>query len=592
MMVTRRDPRESRKIATMAGENRTSHEQRARRLLPILDWGRRYDRSWLRGDVVAGLTVSALVVPKALGYAGIANVPIENGLYAAAAGAILYALFGTSRQIATGPSSALAAVAGSAVITAGVLGSDEATVLVAGVAFVAGVLFLLMAVFKLGWISEFLSRAVITGFLFGAAIDVTVGELEKLTGTESDGDNVWQELASWIQGLDDGLSGTTLLVGAISLVLLFGLRAVAPAVPGTLVVVVGGILASALLDLGAHGVALVGDVPRGLPVPSIPDLDLLWDNAATVGIAAVGIVLIGFSQTAGDARHFATKHRYRVDIDQETVAEGMANVGAGLIQGIPVSTSLSASSASDNAGARSQIASLSTGGAVVLTLLVLAPLFSDLPKAVLGAVIIEAVVMGMMDVPEMRRLRRVKRSDFWIAMAAILGVLTFGVLAGIVIGAVLSVGWLVYMSVSPAMPVLGRMPGSHIFREYESHPEDEQFPGLLALRVDGGLFFATADALGDRVRELSLTSEPPLTAVVIDCADIPFVDSEGSAKLGELAELARENGISVRLARVKPVVLEVLGRDGVLDSIGADHIHDDVNQAVETQLRTGAPSGP
>jgi len=570
-----------------AREDHQSKTGRLARLVPILDWGRRYDRSWFRGDVVAGLTVSALVVPKALGYAGIANVPIENGLYAAAAGTILYALFGTSRQISTGPSSALAAVAGSVVIMAGVAGGKEATTLVAGVALVAGLLFLLMAVFKLGWISEFLSRAVITGFLFGAAIDVSVGELSKLTGTEADGDNVWQEFASWIGGLDDGLSGTTLLVGAVSLVTLFGLRAVAPGVPGTLVVVVGGILASALLDLGSQGVALVGDVPRGLPVPMIPDLGLLWDNAATVAIAAAGIVLIGFSQTAGDARHFATKHRYRVDIDQETVAEGMANLGAGLIQGIPVSTSLSASSANDNAGARSPVASLSTGAVVVLTLLVLAPLFSDLPKAVLAAVIIEAVVMGMMDVPEMKRLRRVKRTDFWIAMAAIIGVLTFGVLAGIVIGAVLSVGWLVHMSVSPAMPVLGRMPGSHVFRELESHPDDDQFPGLIALRLDGGLFFATADALGDRLRELSLASDPPLTAVVLDCADIPFVDSEGSAKLGELAQLGRDNGISFRLARVKPVVLEVLSRDGVVEALGADHIHDDVSRAVEAELHGG-----
>jgi SulP family sulfate permease len=274
----------------------------------------------------------------------------------------------------------------------------------------------------------------------------------------------------------------------------------------------------------------------------------------------VGIVLIGFSQTAGDARHFATKHRYRVDIDQETVAEGMANVGAGLIQGIPVSTSLSASSASDNAGARSQLASFSTGVVVILTLLVLG-FFSDMPKAVPKDH--EAVTMGMMDVPELMRIRRVRRSDFRIAIAAILGVLSFGVLAGIVIGAILSVGWLVYVSTRPAMPVLGRIRGSHIFREHESHPEDEQIPGLLALRLDGGLFFATADALGDRVRELLVTSEPPLFAVVLDCADIPFVDSEGSAKLGELAELARDTGISIRLARVKPAVLEVLARDGV-----------------------------
>jgi len=172
-------------------------------------------------------------------------------------------------------------------------------------------------------------------------------------------------------------------------------------------------------------------------------------------------------------------------------------------------------------------------------------------------------------------------------MVAILGVLSIGVQAGIEIGVILSVGWLVYMSTRPAMPVLARIHGSHIFREHESHPEDELLPGLLALRLDGGLFFATADALGDRIRELSLSSEPQLTAVVLDCADIPFIDSEGSAQLGEIAELARENGISVRLARVKPAVLEVLARDGVLDTIGADHIHDDVNQAVETQLSAG-----
>src|SRR5918993_1339848 len=555
---------------------------RVRRLVPALAWGPRYDRAWLRPDVLAGLTVAALVVPKALGYAGIANVPIENGLYAAAAGTILYALFGTSRQVSTGPSSALAAVAGSAVITVGVAEEAQATALVAGIALVAGVMFLLMAVFRLGWISDFLSRAVTTGFLFGAAIDVTIGELPKLTGTDGDGDNAWRELGSWLRGLD-AFHGTTLLVGGLALVGLFGLRWLAPRLPNTLIVVAVSILASAVLDLGDHGVALVGDVPRGLPTPAVPDLTLVFDNVLTVLVASAGIVLVGFSQTAGDARHFATKHGYRVDIGQETVAQGVANVGAGLIQGMPVSTSLSASSLNDNAGARSPVASLSTGGAVVLTLLALAPLFASLPKPVLAAVIIEAVVMGMMDVAEMRRLRRVKPGDFWIAVAAIVGGLTFGVLAGIVIGALLSVGWLVHVTTRPQMPVLGRMPGSHVFRELEAHPEDEVYAGIIALRLESGLFFATADALGDRLRGLVLASPAPVTAVVLDCADIPFVDSQGSASLGEMVELARKNGIRVRLTRVKPAVQAVLERDGVLDVLGEDHVHDDVHQAVETQ---------
>ena len=227
---------------------------------------------------------------------------------------------------------------------------------------------------------------------------------------------------------------TTLVVGVISLVVVFGIRRVAPHVPGALVLVVGGLIMSWALDLGDRGVALVGDVPRGLPSFEIPDGNLLWDHVGIVAIAAFALVLIGFSQTAGDARAFAAKHRYQVDIDQESVAQAFANGGAGLLQGMPVSTSLSASSLNDHTGARTGLASLTTGFTVLLTLLVLAPLFSDLPKPVLAALIIEAVVMGMIDLPEMRRLARVQRFDFWIAVAAIVGTLVFGVLTGVVIG--------------------------------------------------------------------------------------------------------------------------------------------------------------
>jgi sulfate permease, SulP family len=238
---------------------------------------------------------------------------------------------------------------------------------------------------------------------------------------------------------------TTLLVGVCALGVILGLRRLAPAVPGALVLVAGGLTASYLLDLGAHDVALVGDVPRGLPVPDVPDLGLVADNYGMVAIAAFALLLIGFSQTAGDAGAFAARHRYRIDVNQESVAQGVANMGAGVLQGMPVSTSLSASSLNDSAGARTPVASLVTGGLVLATLLVLAPLFSDLPKAVLGAVIIDAVVFGMIDIPELRRLYRVTRFDFWVAVAAIVGVLSFGVLlAGVVIGVALALTWLVY----------------------------------------------------------------------------------------------------------------------------------------------------
>ena len=244
-----------------------------RRLVPVLGWLPRYDRKLLRGDLAAGIAVTALVVPKNLGYAEIAGVPVQNGLYAAAAGALIYAIFGTSRQVSTGPSSSLAAVAGGAVLVTQLSGNAAAQ-LVAAIAVVTGVLFLLVAIFKLGWIARFMSKAVVTGFLAGAAIDVIIGELPKITGTSAEGDNAWRELISWF-GSIDGTDLTTLAVGIGGLALIFGLRRFAPRTPGALVVVVAGLLASALFDLGANGVALVGDVPSGLPTPELPDWNVL-----------------------------------------------------------------------------------------------------------------------------------------------------------------------------------------------------------------------------------------------------------------------------------------------------------------------------
>ena len=558
-------------------------------VVPLAGQLRSYDRGWLRGDLIAGVTVAALIVPKNLGYAGIAGIPLQNGLYAAAAGAIAYGILGSCRQISMGPSSGLAAVAASAVLAAGITGEQDAASFVAGITLASGILFLLLAVLKMGWIAQFLSRAVVTGFLFGAAIDVVIGELPKLTGTEVTGSNPIQELQSWLGTLGDAHQ-TTVLVGVIALAVVFGLKAVAPRVPGALVLVVGGLLAATLFDLGAKGVALVGDVPSGLPSPEIPDGQLMWDNVGTVALAAVALVLIGFSQTAGDARAFAAKHRYQIDINQESVAQSFANMAAGLFKGMPVSTSLSASSLNDHSGAKTGLASLTSGATVLLTLLFLAPLFSILPKPVLAALIIEAVVMGMMNVPEMRRLARVQKFDFWIAVAAIVGTLIFGVLAGVMIGIGLSLLWLVGVATHPEMPALGRERGTQVFREADEHPGDEVVPGIAVIRFDGGLFFATADALEDRLRE-TIHSTPDLTGIVLDCAGINFVDSQGAAKVADIADLAREAGVTLRLARLKPTVRATLARDGAIERIGEDKIHGNIFRAVQAE-QAAAEKGP
>ena len=550
--------------------------------LPILEWLPSYDRRGLKGDVAAGIAVTALIVPKDLGYAGIAGVPLQNGLYAAAAGAIIYALFCTSRQISTGPSSSLAAVAGGAVVVAS-LADDEAAELVAAITLVTGLLYLAFALLRLGWISRFLSKAVITGFLAGAAVDVVIGELPKITGTDADGDNAWRELGSWIGSLGD-VHGSTVLVGVLALGLILGLRFLRPAIPGALVLVAAGILAAHVFDLEAHGVAVVGDVPSGLPAPELPSFDLVQEHIATIGVAAIALLLIGFSQTAGDARAFAARHKYPIDVDQESVAQGMANVGAGVFQGMPVSTSLSASSLNESAGARTPLASLVTGALVLLTLLFLAPLFSTLPKPVLAAVIIDAVVFGMIDVGELRRLYRVTRFDFWIAVAAIVAVLSAGVLAGVAIGIVLSLGWLIYVATRPPMPLLGRERGTQVFRELDENPGDETFPGVVVLRLDSGLFFATSQALEDRVRALAQDGSPPLGALVLDFEGVNFIDSQGAEQLAAILELVESSGGTLRLARVKPSVLAVLRADGFVDRLAADRIHGNVDRAVEAQL--------
>jgi len=541
-----------------------------------------YGRGAFRADVVAGVTVSALVIPKALGYAGIALVPIEHGLYAAAAGAVIYALLGSSRQISTGPSSALAAVAAAAVVTSGVP-SEDAPAVVAAVTIGSGLMFLALAAFRMGWVSRFLSKAVITGFLFGAAIEVVVGELSKITGSPASGENAWRRLSDWLRHLD-GLDTATLWVGLTSLVVVFVLRTVAPRVPGALVLVVGGLAGSVLLDLKDRGVATVGDVPRGLPTLEFPSAELIGDHYQTILIASLALLLIGFSQTAGDARMFASRHNYRIDIEQEAMAQGAANLGAGAFQGMPVSTSLSASSLNDSSGARTQVASLVTGAVVIATLFVLAPVFSELPTPVLGAIIIDAVVFGMIDVAEMRRLHRVSLFDFWIAVAAILGVLSGGVLAGVVIGVVLSLGWLVYVNARPATPELGRRPGTTAFWTVDDHQEATTYPGVFVVRFDAGLYFVTTEVLGDRLRDAVVGADPPIREVVVDFAGVNFIDSQGTDMIDRLLTTGESIGVGLRLARVKPDVRSMLDADGVEARLGASRFHSNLDEAVDAAI--------
>jgi high affinity sulfate transporter 1 len=523
------------------------------------------------------------MVPTSLGYATISGVPVQYGLYAAAVGLIAFALFTTSKQVTQGPSSSTAAVLGAAVLAVASAGSDEAVALAAAIVFVAGLLFIIMYLLKMGWISEFLSASVLTGFTFGVAINVAAGELFKITGTEKAGDNTWQKLWTWITELPE-TSIPTLVVGVLALVLVFGIKFFAPKVPGALVAVVLGIAATVFFNLGDLGVELIAEVPRGLPSFVLPDLSMILDNLAMIVGAAVGLLLIGFSVTTAAVREYADKHNYRIDINQELLAQGMSNVSSGLFQGVFDNGSLSKSPVNDDSGAKSQISNLAQAAFIILTLMFLAPVFSYLPEAVLGAIIIEAVVMGMMDVGEMKRIFKVKRFEFLAALAALLGVMTFGILQGVVIGVVLSIIWLVAVSALPYIPELGRKPGTHAFFDLQQHTDGQTFPGLSIIRFDGGLFFVNADALGDRLRDIRVHADPPLTGVILSMEGVNFIDTEGADALMKIAKAGKEQGVDLHIARLKPQVIEVLRRDGVIDMIGSEHIHDDLAAAVKLHL--------
>jgi SulP family sulfate permease len=351
------------------------------------------------------------MVPLSLGYADISGVPVQYGLYAAALALLIFPIFTSSRQVVTGPSSTISAV--QLVTTSG---SPEAVQLVAAITVLAGLLYVLLFILKMGWISNFLSESVLTGFIFGIGIDVVIGQLRKITGSPQSGETAKEKLISWIQGLPE-TNIPTLILGLSLLIMLFLLHRYAPKIPGALVAVVVGIGAAMLLPLADKGVALTGPVPSGLPSFTLPSPSFIRQNLAVILPAAVGVMLVGFSESMAAARQYASKYHYDIDVDQEMLAQGMANVGSGLFQGINVDSSLSKSALNDSSGGKTQVASLAQAVFAILTLLFLAPLFANLPSAALGAIVITAVVFGLFKVKEMRRLQRLSRVEFWLAMA-------------------------------------------------------------------------------------------------------------------------------------------------------------------------------
>ena len=460
----------------------SSWADRAARWLPILGWLPRYRRSWLRPDLMAGLTVWALLVPEAMAYAEIAGMPAETGLYAGVAAIVGYAVFASSRQLFVGPSSTVA-ILSAATVSLVATGDDWAEV-TAALALVVGAMFVAAGLLRLGFVSVFMSKPVLTGFTFGLGIVIAVGQLPKLFGVSGDDGNVPRQLWAMAEQLPD-LHGATTAIGFATLAVLLVARArFGHRIPIALVVVGAAIALSNLLDWEGAGVHVVGEIPASLPSLAIPTIaGGQWFELAG---GAAGIVLIAFAESFGTAKSYARRRGHDLDADQELIALGAANVGAGLVGGFTVDGSLSRSAAADESGIKTQAAMLICGALTLATIVAFTPVFEQLPEAVLGAIVIWAV-SGTWKVAELRRVYRANRGDFAAAAIALAGVCVIGLLPGLALAILTSLLLLVYRASRPGMPTLGRVPGERYYASTEHKIGLELPEGVIVVRLDAPL---------------------------------------------------------------------------------------------------------
>ncbi len=528
---------------------------------PIVSWVPTYNMSWLRGDVIAALTVWALLVPEAMAYAGIAGMPPQAGLYAAPLALLAYAIFGTSRQLNVGPSSTVAVMSAAVVSGMAISGSEEFIALTAMLALLTGVILILAGFLKLGVLADFLSKPVLAGFIVGLAISIAVGQLDKLLGYEVDSVDFVPDILVLIANFGQ-VRWLTLLVGAVSLAGLFAIDHYFPKVPGALTVVAISILLSALFNFEALGIHIVGDIPAGLPPIGLPS-GLGFSDIVSLLPGALSIALVAFAESVAAARSYATKYGYEVDANQEMVALGVANVGAGMSQGFVVDGSLSKSAAADEAGAKSQTVSLIIAALVLITVLWLTPLFRTLPEATLGAIVIHAV-WHLIDFAKLSRYRGIKSIDFWAAIMAMVGVLAFGILEGLILAVSLSLVGLLFHAKDPQTAILGKIPDENVYANIARFPEAETVPGLTIFRFDEQLFFANAANFRDEIRAI-VAAAPETRAILVDAEAINDIDVTALDMLRDLQEELADQNIDINIARIRSQVKEYFSRADIED---------------------------
>lgn len=550
------------------------------RRLPALQWARRYDGATLSADLLAAVIVSIMLIPQSLAYAMLANLPPETGLYASILPLLAYALFGTSRVLAVGPVAVVSLMTAAAIGPVAAQGLASPLVAAMALALLSGAMLLVAGIFRLGFLANFLSHPVISGFITASGLLIAAGQLRHILGIRAGGDTL-PEIVPAILAQAGQSNGWTLAIGLGALAFLYAARRwgrrglTGVGLPGWLagmlaraapvLAIAASILLVKALDLGARGVALVGAIPRGLPVPGLPVLSL--DLLAALAPAALLISVVGFVESVSVGQTLAARRRERIAPDQELIGLGAANIAAGLGGGYPVTGGFARSVVNYDAGAQTPAAGLFTAIGIAGATLFLTPLLADLPQAVLAATIILAV-LSLVDLHAIARVHAYSRRDFAAMAATILVTLTLGVEPGITAGVVLSLAMQLYRSSRPHTAVVGQVPGTEHFRNIQRH-QVVTWPEILSLRVDESLFFANARFLEDRIAAL-VAGDARIRHVVLMCPAVNDIDASALESLEEINRRLAEAGVRFHLSEVKGPVMDRLGRSDFLRHLSGE----------------------
>jgi sulfate permease, SulP family len=553
--------------------------------LPIATWLPGYRPEWLRHDLIAGATSWAMVVPQAVAYGQIAGLPAQAGLAAAFAGPLGYAMVGTSRQLMVTPTSSTAAI--SAAIVAPLSGGDTNRYLAlsAALAILTGLILAVLGYFRLGFVSQFLSLSVQVGFMFGLGMTIAVGRIPSLLGLPPTEGDFFPSLGHVLTHLDE-TNPATAVVGLGSLAGLLLMRRRTPRAPAALVVVVLGILATAVFGLAARGVEIVGAIPTGLPLLALPAVGA--SDLVTMLPAALGLAVIGYAESASVAQGLASRHHDDdLDADRELFAVGAANGLAGLFQSFLVGGGASQSAANDQAGAKSQAASLVVAALALATAVFLTPLFFDLPQAVLAAIVINAV-LRFFQVGEMRRIAHLRRDSFALALAAMTVVLVLGVLPSLLLAIVISLALLLSRLSRAAVRVVGRAPDARSYGDLVEHPDYQPVPGLLILRLDAPLFFANIRQARERVLALTSQASPRPRVAILDLEMTADLDIQCADTLAAMRPELAARDVEFWLAGVHVRVREGLRVSGYLTPDDRGLVFPSVETSVDAFERRAA----